>query len=118
VVVTRRDLGATLVAAIVVLVYVANVQGWWYLGSNRWAAVTMLAVGGVACAVGSRVEGKPTAPVILLSLLGFASLVLGVVAIVAAAQWALLALTTVLVALWLGATIRHVATPMRSAQAH
>ena len=35
---TRKDLAGTTVAALVVLVYVANLEDWWYLGSNRWAA--------------------------------------------------------------------------------
>jgi hypothetical protein len=37
--------------------------------------------------------------------------VLAVLAIVTAAQWALLALAIVVVALWAGTTLRHVATP-------
>jgi hypothetical protein len=53
---TRRDLGATVLAALVVLVYAANVQGWWYLGDNRWAAVTMLAIGAIGCPLGARVD--------------------------------------------------------------
>ena len=34
-------------AVLAVLAYVANVQDWWYLGSNRWAAVTIVAVGAI-----------------------------------------------------------------------
>ena len=110
----RKDLAGTAVAALVALVYVANVQDWWYLGSNRWAAATMLAIGGIGCPVGARTVGeKPSAPVVLLGLLGVAALVLAVLAIATAAQWALLALSVVIVALWAGTTLRHGITPPR-----
>jgi hypothetical protein len=111
--VTRRDLAGTAVAALVVLVYAANVQDWWYLESNRWAAVTMVAIGALGCPLGARLVGeKLTSPVVvLLGLCGVAALVLAVVAIVTAAQWALLALAIVVVALWAGTTLRHAVTP-------
>ena len=109
---TRRDLAATVVAALVVLVYIANVSGWWFLGSNRWAAVTMLAIGAVGCSVGARIQDeRPSAPMVGLGALGVGSLVLAVVAIVTAEQWALLALAIVLVALWAGTTLRHAVAP-------
>jgi hypothetical protein len=118
---TRKDLGATVVAVLVVLVYVANVQDWWYLGNNRWAAITMLAIGAIACPLGARIdetEEDVRTPIILLGALGVAALALGIIAIVTAAQWALLALTIVLVVLWAGTTLRHVATLPRPAAAH
>jgi hypothetical protein len=118
---TRRDFGATVLAALVVLVYVANVEDWWYLGSNRWAAVTMLAIGAISCPLGARIdeiERRVTTPMILLGALGVTALVLGILAIVTAAQWALLALAIVLIVLWAGTTIRHVATPPRPVAAH
>jgi len=110
---TPRDLAGTIVAALVVLVYAANVQDWWYLGSNRWAAVTMVAVGAIGCPLGARLEGErmSSTPIVLLALLGVAALALAVIAIVTAAQWALLALAVVVVALWAGATLRHAVTP-------
>jgi hypothetical protein len=115
----RRDLVGTAVAALVVLIYAANVQDWWYLGSNRWAAVTILAVGAVGCPVGARIVGeKVSAPIVLLGLLGVAALVLAVLAIVTAAQWALLALAIVVVALWAGTTLRHAVTPPPPVVAH
>lgn len=111
---TRKDFGGTLVAALVVLAYVANVQDWWYLGSNRWAAVTMTAIAAVGCPLGARIdEAKASVPFVALGLLGFAALVLSVVAIVSTAQWALLALAIVVVALWAGTTFRHALTPRR-----
>ena len=101
------------VAAFVVLVYVANVQEWWYLGSNRWAAVTMVAIGAIGCPLGARLVGEKLAslPIVLLGLLGVAALVLAVLAVVTAAQWALLALAILVVALWAGTTLRHAVTP-------
>ena len=51
-------------------------------------------------------------------MLGVTALVLGIIAIVTAAQWALLALTIVLVVLWAGTTLRHAATPPRPAAVH
>ncbi len=111
---TGKDVGGTVVAALVVLVYAANVQEWWYLGSNRWAAVTMVAIGALGCPLGARLEQmKPSAPVVLLGLLGVAALVLSILAIVTATQWALLTLAIVLVALWAGTTVRHSLAPPR-----
>jgi hypothetical protein len=118
---TRKDFGATVLAALVVLVYVANVQDWWYLGSNRWAAATMLVIGAISCPLGARVdeiEKSVTTPIVLLGALGVTALVLGIIAIITAAQWALLALAIVLIVLWAGTTLRHVATPPRPVAAH
>lgn len=114
---TRRDLAGTIVASLAVFVYAANVQGWWYLGSNRWAAVTMLAIGAIGCPLGARIEGEnlSSTPIVLLGLLGVTALVLAVIAIVTAAQWALLGLAIVVVALWAGTTLRHAVTPVRVA---
>jgi len=118
---TRRDFGATVLAALVVLVYIANVQEWWYLGSNRWAAVTMLAIGAISCPLGARIdqiEQGVTPAIVLLGGLGITALVLGIVAIVTAAQWALFSLMIVLLVLWAGTTMRHAATPPRPIAAH
>jgi hypothetical protein len=113
-VLTRKDLGGTVVAALVVLTYVANTQDWWYLGSNRWAAVTMTAIAAVGCPLGARMDqAKPSVPLVALGLLGVAVLVLAIVAIVSATQGALLVLTVLVVALWAGTTLRHGLTPPR-----
>ena len=110
---TWRDLAGAAVAALVVLAYVANVQDWWYLGSNRWAAVTMVAIGAVGCALGARLVGEDmtSLPIVLLGLLGVAALTIAILAIVTAAQWALVVLAILVVALWAGATLRHAVTP-------
>jgi hypothetical protein len=113
-VLTRKDLAGTAVAVLVVLVYAANVKDWWYLGSNRWAAVTMTAIAAVGCPLGARLEeGKTSVPFVMLGLLGVAALALAIVAIVSPAQWALLALAIVIVVLWAGTTVRHALTPPR-----
>jgi hypothetical protein len=110
---TRRDLAGATVAALAVLVYAANVQGWWYLGSNRAAAVTMLTIGAIGCPVGARIVGeKLTSPAIVgLGVLGLAALAVAVLAIATASQWALLGLAVLVVVLWAGATLRHAVTP-------
>jgi phosphatidylserine synthase len=109
---TGKDAGGAVVAALVALVYAANTQGWWYLGNDRWAIVTMAGVGFLGCSSGRAFEGKaPKAPVVLLGLLGLAVLVLAVVAIVVGSHALLLALTIALLALWAGSTLRHAATP-------
>lgn len=117
---TRRDLAGTLVAALAVLVYVANVQEWLYLGGNRWAAVTMFAIGFVGCPLAARIEaeGLTSAPIVVLGALGVAALVVGIVAIVTAAQWALATLTILVVVLWAGATLRHAMTRAHPLPAH
>lgn len=118
---TRKDFGATVLAALVVLVYTANVRDWWYLGDNRWAACTMLAIGAISCPLGARIdemEKGVTIPIVLLGALGLTALVLGVIAVVSAAHWALLTLAVVLVVLWAGTTARHATTPPRPVAAH
>ena len=116
---TRKDAVGTVVAALIVLAYVANVQDWWYLGSNRWAAVTMLAVGLVGCPLAARLVGEElSSPIVLLGALGVVALALGTVAIVTAAQWALLALVVVVVVLWAGTTLRHAVTPVHPLPSH
>lgn len=110
---TWKDLAGTGVAALVVLVYAANGQDWWYLGSNRWAAVTMLVIGAIGCPLGARLVGErlTSLPIVLLGLLGVAALTVAILAIVTAAQWALLALAVLVVVIWAGTTLRHAATP-------
>jgi hypothetical protein len=111
---TRRDAFGTAVVLLIVLAYVANVHDWWYLGSNRWAAVTMLVAGFVGCPLAARFDDARShaVPLAVLGMLGVVALALGIVAIVTAAQWALLALTITAVVLWAGTTVRHAATPV------
>jgi FtsH-binding integral membrane protein len=117
---TRKDVIGTMVAALAVLVYVANVQEWGYLASNRWAAVTILAVGVVGCSLATRLEDENlrSAPIVVLAGLGIVALVLGVLAVATGAAWALLALTIVVVVLWAGTTLRHALTPAHPLASH
>ena len=73
----------------------------------------MLAIGAIGCPLGARLERErlTSLPIVLLGTLGMIALVLAVIAIVTGAQWALLTLALVVVALWVGATLRHAVTP-------
>jgi hypothetical protein len=117
---TRRDLAGTVVATLVVLIYAANLEGWWYLGSNRWAAVTMLGIGAIGCPVGARIVGErlTSLPIMLLGSVGLVALVIAVLAIVTGSQWTLLTLAVLVVGLWAGATLRHAFTPPPQLLAH
>jgi hypothetical protein len=109
---TAKDAGGTVVAALVALVYAANTQGWWYLGSDRWAAVTMVVVGAFGCSFGSAFQEKAASTtIVLFGGLGLAVLALAAVGIAIDSHAVLLALTIVLLALWAGSTLRHAATP-------
>jgi len=110
---TRKDAAATVTVALVVLVYAANSRAWNVplLGSNRWAAGAILALGMVACALGSPGRDGSSPFAIALSLLGGAALLVFALALWTAAQWALGLLALVTVALWLGATLRHTSPP-------
>jgi hypothetical protein len=117
---TRKDLIGTVVTALIVLAYIGNTQDWRYLGDNRWAAVTMLAIGIVGCPLDVRLvdEDLTSPPIVGLGALGAIALGLGIVAIVTAAQWALSALAIVVVLLWIGTTLRHATTPAHPHPAH
>jgi hypothetical protein len=54
-----------------------------------------------------------SAPIACSGCPGVATLLLAVVAIVTAAQWALLTVAIVVIALWAGTTMRHAFTPPR-----
>ena len=110
---TRKDIVGNAVTALIILTYVGNAKEWWFLGDNRWAAVTMLVIGTVGCPLAVRlVNEELTSPAIVaLGVLGAVAFILGLVAIVTAAQWALTALAAVVVALWIGTTLRHALTP-------
>jgi hypothetical protein len=115
---TSKDAAAAVVAVLVALVYVANVQDWWYLGSNRWAIVTMALIGANGCAFGVRAQEKTTTPIVLLGSLGAAALVVAVVGVITGSHAMLLALMIVLLTLWAGTTLRHAAVPPPRALPH
>jgi len=113
---TRKDLVGATAAALVALAYFANAQAWWYLESNRWAAVTIVTIGIVGFLMAARVVGeKLSAPIVMLGLVGVAALVFSILAIATAAHWALVTLAIVVVGLWAATTLRHAVTPPRLA---
>jgi hypothetical protein len=108
--VTRRDVLATVLAALGVLVYAGNANGTWYLGSNRWAIATLFGIGIVGCALG-RMEARQTTWAVVLATLGVAALVIAVSGLVTGSHALFSALLVVQLALWLGATLRHATMP-------
>jgi hypothetical protein len=108
--VTRRDGLATVLATLVVLVYLSNSHDWGVplLGSNRWAAGAILVLGMATCSLGSAADEARTLGVTVLAVLGVVALALVVAAIWTNAQWALGLLALDTVALYAGATLRHV----------
>jgi hypothetical protein len=103
----RKDVAATGLTVLVVLVFLAASQGWGVplVGdSNRWAAGAIALLGLATCALGSPVKGRTTA---LLSALGFAALVLTVIALWTGSLTALALLTADVVLLWAASTLRH-----------
>jgi len=105
---TRKDLGATVLTALAVVVFAAASQGWnvWLIGdSNRWAAGVIVALGVVTCGFGS--PGKDTASRVLGGL-GALAAILSVGAIVTGSLTVLALLTLDIVVLWAASLLRHV----------
>ena len=104
---TRRDMLATLLTALAVVVLVAAQQGWGIplVGdSYRWAAAAVLVLGVCAFLAGEPLEGSHE-PV--LGVLGVIALSLGVLALATGSLTFLALLVATTVALWAGATLRH-----------
>lgn len=104
----RRDLVATVLTALAVLVFAASHEGWsvWLVGdSHRWAAAAILLLGIGACAQGETTDTSTTSRV--LAVLGGVALVLAVLTIVTASLTALSLLTAAVVVLWVVSTLRH-----------
>jgi len=108
---TRRDLGATVLTGLAVLVLAAHQAGWgvWLIGSShRWAAVAVIVLGLVACSLGSAdYESGISGITLTLVLLGVAAMLDATVAIGTGSSAALALLVVLVVALWAGATVRH-----------
>ena len=114
----RRDLVATGLTTLVVLVYAANVYDWsvWLVGDSvRWAAAVIFALGIATCAIGSSPDAlrKDDRVSVLLAVVGSACAVFAVIAIVTASTTALGALVVADVALWVLATARHLVHHLR-----
>jgi len=108
---TRRDAAATVLTALVVLVFAAARESWnvWLVGSShRSAAGAILLLGMATCTLGASGEqGGRDASIWLLSALGAGSLAFAVWAIWTGSFAALTLLTASTVLLWAAATLRH-----------
>lgn len=101
-----KDLIATALTLVAVLVFIANHEGWWLVGdSRRWAAAVITLLGAATCSLGSPDKSSATK---WLAMLGVLALVLAGVALVTASLTALSLLVADIVALWALSTTRHV----------
>lgn len=106
----RKDVAATTLTALAVLVFLATHEGWGVplVGdSHRWAAAAIFLLGSLTCGLGS--PGKDAATK-LLAFLGVGALVLAVLAVATGSLTHLSLLVVDMVALWAVSTLRH-ATP-------
>jgi hypothetical protein len=106
---TRKDVAATALTMLVVLVFVATHESWSVplVGdSHRWAAAAILLLGIGTCAQGSPDKGLVMT---LLASLGILALILGLIAFATGSLTPLSLLVVDIVALWLASTIRHAA---------
>jgi hypothetical protein len=105
---SRKDLAATGLTALVVATFFASHEGWnvWLVGdSHRWAAGVILVLGVMTCGLGSPGHGAATR---LLAALGVLALVLAVVALATGSLTPLSLLVVDVVLLWAVSTLRHV----------
>jgi hypothetical protein len=106
---TRKDLSATFLTALVVLTYVTTHEGWGVPlvgSSHRWATGAILLVGSATCGLGSKATGTTMA---LFALLGSLALALAVLALWTGDLTPLSLLVADIVALWALSTMRHAA---------
>jgi hypothetical protein len=105
---SRKDLAATGLTALVVATFFATHEGWnvWLVGdSHRWAGGVILLLGVMTCGLGSPGHDVATK---LLATLGVLALVLAVVALATGSLTPLSLLVVDVVALWAVSTLRHV----------
>jgi hypothetical protein len=105
--ITHKDIEATVLTILAVLVYATTHEGWnvWLIGdSRRWAAGAILLLGIGACGRGERTTGRVTT---LLAILGIAAFLLAVIALWTAALTPLSLLVLDIVMLWAMSTLRH-----------
>jgi len=108
---TRKDLGATVLTALVLLTFAAAHESWnvpLVGDSRRWAAGTILLLGMLACGLGSPGTDRSTK---VSMVLGTLALVLSVTSILTGSPTLLSLLVVDVVALWIVATLRHAAWP-------
>jgi hypothetical protein len=111
---TRRDLAATVLTALVVLVFAATHEGWnvWLVGgSHRWAAGAITLLGMWTCGLGR--PGKDAATKVLATL-GVLALVLAVLALVTGSLTPLSLLVVDIVLLWAASLVRHIGRPVHA----
>ena len=104
----RKDILATALTGLVVLVFAATHQGWnvWLIGgSHRWAAGAILLLGVLTCRLGSPGRDRATT---FLGVLGTATFALALVALVTGSLTVLSLLVVGIVLLWAVSTARHV----------
>jgi hypothetical protein len=104
---TRKDLAATGLTALIVLVFLATHEGWnvWLIGSgHRWAAVAITLLGMATCGLGSPSKDRPSK---FLAALGITAALLALVSIATGSLTALSLLVVDDVLLWAFSTMRH-----------
>lgn len=87
------------------------------LRDERLLAATVLVLGGLACGAGARPDaftdhGVTTPFVAALRMLGAMVLVTGIVAVISGVAAITYVLVTGVLAMWVGATLRHLVTPL------
>ena len=104
-----KDVAATGLTCLAVLVFTAGIQGWNVAlvgDSRRWAAGAIFLLGAVTCALGRPAErGGPATRV--LGGLGVLTLCLAAASLITGSTVAVALLTAAVVLLWIGATVRH-----------
>jgi hypothetical protein len=107
--ITHKDVEATALTVLVVLVYAATHEGWGVplIGdSHRWAAGAIMLLGMATCGRGTMSNAKETATKLLAGL-GIVALVLAVLAVWTASLTWLSLLVVDIVLLWAVSTLRH-----------
>jgi hypothetical protein len=116
---TSKDAITTILAALVLAVTLAVIEGWAWpmLGSTRAGIVAVGILGVAMCSIGTRSEDMATRDafvhhpgMIVGSALGTVALVLLIAGLIAGTEALLIVLAGDLVLLWAVATIRHAAT--------
>lgn len=117
---TRRDAAATVLVAVAVTIYGLDEAGIDLPGLSgvRTRASAVFLLGAVAFAIGGRTDAFTQRGVVLpivsvLTVLGLATLVMGVAAIAGGGETFLTALVGCIALLWFGATARHMTTRHR-----
>jgi hypothetical protein len=102
-----RDIAATLIVALAVLVFFTTHQGWGvYLigGSHRWAAGAITILGAAAFLLAIESMGTAVVP---FATLGMAEAALASLAVLTGSLTPLSLLVAAIVVVWLAATARH-----------